>query len=236
MISAFRRAMPALALAAALATGVLGCIPRPAVPDGGKPSPEEIWQNRIERSVRPGPAVLSGSVRFGTAGETTRAAFSWRSNGRLPASVILTDPVGSAVAQIAVSDEMSIVFVPSENKVYRYEEGERQLGLPCGYAELACLLAGDYFAFLGSPEEKALLSQTGADMTWSFAGDKGKGVLHITQAGPLTVEKDGWKLEISERDGLPVRLDAVKEEYRFVMVIRERTPSTEFAPGVFAMP
>lgn len=231
-----RRGLLVLGIAAGLFFGVMGCMPRPGVPDGGIASPEDLWQNRIERPVRPRPAVLSGSVRFGTAGETTRASFLWRSNGLLPASVILTDPVGTTAARIDVSDVESIVFVPSEKRAYRYGKGETQLGLPCGYAELACLLAGDYFSFLGSPAEKTMLSRTDEETKWSFAGEKGKGVLHITHAGPLIVEKDGWKLEINERDGLPARLDAVKEDYRFVMVIRERMPSEEFAPGVFISP
>ncbi len=235
MMHWLRSSLAALSVAAMIVSAG-GCVPRPSVPDDKALSPAELWHSSIERDIEAGPAVITGSVRFGTAGETTRASFLWKSNGLLPASVILTDPLGSIVARIDVSEEASLVFVPSENTVYRYGKDEKQFGLPYGYAELASLLAGDYFAFLGSPRQKTLLSQNEAEVSWSFTGDKGRGVLHISRSGVLSVEKDGWKLEINERDGMPAKLDASKEDYRFVMMIRERTASNAFAPDEFAMP
>ena len=205
------------------------------------------WNAFLSLHGRQGPSLSEGSLRFGESGNTHRVTWLLWGNDAEQLRFDIQAGIGNTLAKARLAEGVLLLYLPSDNSMLRGDDTPdgmlRRIGLdlPLSLHELYAVIQGDFSSAFS--HTRILSSRTLEDDGIEL--ELGALSPHMP-AATLTLDRRNlpvrlriphmWDIRIDCGDDLlPRRMDGMKrnntngEEYRFILLIKDRQGRKQFA-------
>ena len=193
------------------------------------------------------PYRLSGSLRYGSQGDTRRVETLLWSNGYLPIRLDVMAGIGALVARIQETQDSFTAYAPNENKAIVHK-GPRRVQLnfgrpvPFSLRDFSSLMLGLFQAVFGAAEGLNPRALPNGDIAFTLSGGILPGMLELRPDGlPVrwSAEK-GWVMDITYDDGnppLPYKFKLTHPDgYSAILLVKDRQkPNAAFRDDQLAL-
>ena len=193
------------------------------------------------------PYRLSGSLRYGSQGDTRPVETLLWSNGYLPIRLDVMAGIGALVARIQETQDSFTAYAPNENKAIVHKGPQRvQLNfgrpVPFSLRDFSSLMRGRFHEVFGAAEGLNPRALPNGDIAFTLSGGILPGMLELRPDGlPVrwSAEK-GWVMDITYDDGnppLPYKFKLTHPDgYSAILLVKDRQkPNAAFRDDQLAL-